>query len=40
MFVSMQELVCIDPMLLDYMMKVVIMKLEGALEPLHIPQML
>lgn len=39
-FVSMQELVCIDPMLLDYMMKVVIMKLEGALEPLHIPQMI
>lgn len=38
-FVSMQELVSIEPMLLDYMMKVVIMKLEGALEPLHIPLM-
>ncbi len=31
--VSMEELDCIDPMLLDYMMKVVIMKLEGALGP-------
>lgn len=38
--VSMQELVCIDPRLLEYIMKVVIMKLEGTLEPLHIPEMI
>lgn len=39
-FVSMEELVCIDPMLLDYMMQIVIKKLEGALEPLQIPIMI
>ena len=39
-WVSMQELVSIDPVLLDYMMEVVIKKLEGTLEPLHIPTML
>jgi hypothetical protein len=40
MLVSMCELVCIDNRLLEYIMKVVIMKLEGSLEPLHIPVML
>lgn len=39
-FVSMQDLECIDPMLLDYMMKVVIKKLEGTLEHLQIPIMI
>lgn len=39
LLVSMSELVCVDPMLLDYMMHVVIKKLEGTLEPLQIPVM-
>lgn len=39
-FVCMEELVCIDPMLLDHMMQVVIKKLEGTLEPLQIPIMI
>lgn len=39
-FVSMEELVCIDPMLLDYLMQIVIKNLEGTLEPLQIPIMM
>ena len=34
--ISMEELVCIDPMLLEYIMQVVIKNLEGTLEPLQI----